>query len=48
MTTDTRKRFTFRMPSSLFKNLKKEADNHGLSLNAMILQILWEWMGNRA
>lgn len=43
MTKDTRKRFTFRLPGSLFDNLKKEADKQGLSLNAMILQILWEW-----
>ncbi len=47
MTKDARKRFTFRLPGSLFDNLKKEADKQGLSLNAMILQILWEWVKKR-
>lgn len=44
MTKDVRKRFTFRLPDSLFDNLKKEADKQGLSLNALILQILWNWI----
>lgn len=38
------KRFTFRLPDNLFENLKNEADEQGLSLNALILQILWSWV----
>lgn len=44
MINDTRKRFTFRLPDGLFEKLKNKADKQGLSLNAMILQILWDWM----
>lgn len=44
MINDARKRFTFRLPDSLFEKLKNKADKQGLSLNAMILQILWDWM----
>ncbi len=47
MTKDTRKRFTFRLPNSLFMDLSEEAKKQGLSLNAMILQILWEWVKKR-
>lgn len=40
---DERVRFTFRMPDELFSQLKKEAEKLGVSVNALILQILWEW-----
>lgn len=43
MTTDDRIRFTFRMPEELFERLKSEAQNRGVSVNALILQILWKW-----
>ena len=43
MTKDTRERFTFRIPERLMKSLKEEAGKIGVSLNALILQILWEW-----
>ncbi len=44
MTKDLRKRFTFRLPSDLFADLKSEAEKQGLSLNAVILKILWDWV----
>ena len=44
MTKDTRKRFTFRMPKELHNELEKEARKQGTSINALILQILWEWV----
>ncbi len=43
MTKDTRGRFTFRIPEQLLTHLKEEANKIGVSLNALILQILWEW-----
>lgn len=47
MTKDTRKRFTFRLPDGLFEKLQNEAGMQGLSLNALILQILWEWIDGK-
>lgn len=47
MTTDTRERFTFRIPSKLLKMLRREAQDKGVSLNALILQILWDWTDNQ-
>lgn len=44
MTSDTRERFTFRIPTTLMKLLREEAKNKGVSLNALILQILWDWV----
>lgn len=44
MTNDTRERFTFRIPAELLKRLKCEAEKKGVSINALILQILWEWV----
>lgn len=41
---DDRTRFTFRMPTELFEKLKSDADRLGVSTNALILQILWEWV----
>lgn len=32
-----------RMPEILKQALKKAAEQKGISLNAQILQILWEW-----
>jgi len=36
-------RFTLRLPRQLFEKLKAEADKIGVSCNALILQILWDW-----
>lgn len=44
MTKDNRIRYTFRMPSDLFGKVKKEAYKEGVSMNALILQILWSWI----
>ena len=43
MKKDTRERFTLRLPSELMKKLQEEANDLGISLNALILQVLWEW-----
>lgn len=40
---DERIRFTFRLPLELMERLRTEANKQGISLNAQILQILWEW-----
>lgn len=40
---DERARFTFRIPQKTFDLLKVEAEKRGVSVNALILQILWEW-----
>lgn len=44
MIKDDRARFTFRLPSDLFEKVKQIACNQGVSKNALILQILWEWI----
>lgn len=44
MTNDTRERFTFRIPKKLLEMLKSESEKKGVSINALILQILWEWV----
>lgn len=44
MTTDNRARFTFRMPESLYQVLDERADELGVSKNALILQILWDYV----
>lgn len=35
---------TIRAPEELFKLLDKISDARGLTRNALILQILWEWV----
>lgn len=40
---DERVRFTFRLPQELMEKIKQSANKQGISLNAQILQILWEW-----
>ena len=32
---------------ALKENLKREARRMGITLNAIVLQILWEWVENR-
>ena len=39
-----RLRFTFRMPDKLKENLNKRADELGISLNSLILKILWDYL----
>ncbi len=36
-----------RPPEALKENLKREARRMGITLNAIVLQILWEWVENR-
>jgi predicted HicB family RNase H-like nuclease len=43
MTNDNNVRFTFRIPIKLLSFLKDEARRHGVSTNAMILEILRGW-----
>lgn len=37
-------RFTFRLPVELLNLIKAEADKKGVSVNAQILHILWEYL----
>lgn len=43
MTKDDMTRFTFRMPEAMYSKLKEEAKRLGVSVNSLILQILWDW-----
>lgn len=47
MTKDDRARFTFRMPETLYQTLDKRAEELGVSKNALILQILWDYTEQR-
>jgi hypothetical protein len=38
------KTFTLRMPENLRDKLKKIVKEKGLTLNSLILQILWDWI----
>jgi predicted HicB family RNase H-like nuclease len=42
--SDNRKRYTLRMPEELFQDLGSVAAAQGVSLNALILQALWEYV----
>lgn len=44
---DDRARFTFRMPEALYTRIDKRADELGVSKNALILQILWDYIEKR-
>lgn len=44
MKKDARERFTLRIPTNLFVQIQNSANDVGTSINALILQILWEWM----
>jgi len=44
MNIDTRERFTLRIPKPLFFDMKIKAEEKGVSVNALILQILWDWV----
>lgn len=39
---------TVRAPDKLQEALKKKAEEQGQTRNALILQILWEWMEKKA
>ncbi len=43
MVMDGRERFTFRIPSKLLSQIREHAGRIGVSVNALILQILWNW-----
>ena len=43
MTQDDRIRFTLRLPGQLFDKLRAQAEQMGISINSLILQILWDW-----
>lgn len=43
MKIDTRTRFTLRLPIRLFQELDERSKQIGVSVNALILQILWEY-----
>lgn len=47
MNNDERARFTLRMPKKLFDEIQALASDTGVSANALILQILWEWIETR-
>lgn len=47
MINDNRARFTFRMPEELYRMLDVRADELGVSKNALILQILWDYVEKR-
>ena len=47
MTNDEMRRFTFRMPKELNVLIKNASAKKGVSVNALILQILWEWLKNK-
>lgn len=35
---------TFRPPEALRLKLKRIADKRGITMNALLLQILWDWL----
>lgn len=45
MTNDDKSRFTLRLPFSLMQRLKAEADERGVTVNALIASIIWSRMG---
>jgi len=48
MTNDTRSRFTFRIPENLIRVIKDYSREKGMSVNATILQILWDWVKTKS
>lgn len=41
--TEERKRYTFRLAKGLYLKLEQEAKKQGISINALMLKILWDW-----
>jgi predicted HicB family RNase H-like nuclease len=44
MTRDSRVRFTFRIPADMLVRIRVVAKRKGCSVNALVLQILWDWL----
>lgn len=44
MTKDECVRFTMRLPVKLRRALEIEANEKGVSVNALVLSILWDWV----
>ena len=44
MSIENRQRFTLRLPANLLEVIGTEANKIGVPINALILQILWEWV----
>lgn len=44
MNKDDRTRFTLRLPKELFSLLQEDANKIGVSVNSLILQILWSYV----
>lgn len=47
MKKDNRERFTLRLPTILFTKLQSNGKELGVSTNALISQILWNWMEHK-
>jgi predicted HicB family RNase H-like nuclease len=43
MTTDTRKRFTLRLPKAVYDTLLIQAKDMGIPINSYVIKILWDW-----
>lgn len=48
MKNDDRARFTLRLPTELFNLLQTEAAETGVAINALILQILWDYVESKS
>lgn len=47
MTNDTA-RFTLRLPSELKERLTERSEKMGISLNSLVIQLLWQWLDERS
>ncbi len=47
MTNDTT-RFTLRLPSELKERLMERSEKMGISLNSLVIQMLWQWLEERS
>lgn len=47
MKKDDRSRFTLRIPENLFNLIQDKSLEFGVSTNALILQILWDWFNKK-
>ena len=43
-TIDGRTRFTLRLPKLLYKRIRTEAKQMGISANSLFVKILWDWV----
>ncbi len=44
MKKDTRKRYTLRIPNDLYEQIKKEAREYGIAVNAFIITVLKDYL----